>query len=125
MTRGIHLYFSIFTKDHFYNVTTAFLSLVYFQISGTSMLEINLERSAVVEWLERPSYGAESRIKVVSSSLGFAMRRLENSLCQPSSKWTPFTNQGRIKQQTEKDRLCFSSAVPNSNPHCPYGYSAI
>ena len=25
--------------------------------------------------------------KVVSSRLGFVMRQLENSLCQPSSKW--------------------------------------
>ena len=28
----------------------------------------------------------------VSSRLGFAMRQLENSLCQPSSKWVPFSN---------------------------------
>ena len=32
----------------------------------------------MVEWLERLDYGAESRRKVVSSRLGFAMRRLEN-----------------------------------------------
>ena len=36
-------------------------------------------RGAVVEWLERLGYGAKSRRKVVNSSLGFAMRRLENS----------------------------------------------
>ena len=34
----------------------------------------------VVEWLERLDYGAESRRKVVSSRLGSAMRRLENSV---------------------------------------------
>ena len=34
--------------------------------------------------LERFDYGAESRRKAVSSRLGFAMRRVENSLCQPS-----------------------------------------
>ena len=28
----------------------------------------------------------------VSSRLGCAMRRLENSLCQPSRKWVPFSN---------------------------------
>ena len=28
----------------------------------------------------------------VSSRLGWAMRRLENSLCQPSRKWVPFSN---------------------------------
>ena len=55
-----------------------------------------------------------------------SMQGLENSLCQPSSKWVPFSNKGRIRQQKEKDELCLSSAVPkiqwDSNPHCPYGY---
>ena len=37
-------------------------------------------RGIVVEWLERDDYGAESRRKVVSSRLDFAMRRLENSV---------------------------------------------
>ena len=41
---------------------------------------IVLERGTVVEWLEQLGYGAESRRKVVSSRLGFAMRKLENSL---------------------------------------------
>ena len=45
-----------------------------------------------VEWLERLDYGAECRRKVVRSRLGFAMRRLENSLCQPNNKWVPFSN---------------------------------
>ena len=31
-------------------------------------------------WLERLDYGAESRRKAVNSRLGFAMRRLENSV---------------------------------------------
>ena len=47
-------------------------------------------RGAVVECLERLDHGAESRRNVVSSTQGFAVRRLENSLCQPSSKWVPF-----------------------------------
>ena len=34
----------------------------------------------MVEWLEWLDYGAEGRRKVVSSRLGFAMRRLENSV---------------------------------------------
>ena len=34
----------------------------------------------MVEWWERLGYGAESRCKIVSSRLGFAMRRLENSI---------------------------------------------
>ena len=40
----------------------------------------------MVEWLERLSYGAESRRKVGSSRLGLAMRRLEKSPYQPSSE---------------------------------------
>ena len=80
----------------------------------------------MVEWLERLDYGAESRRKVVSSRLDFAMRRLENSLCQPSSEWVPFSNQGRLRQQKERDGLRFTSAVAkiqwDSNPNCPYGY---
>ena len=66
----------------------------------------------MVEWLERLGYGAESRRKFVSSRLGFAMWRLENSLCQPSSKWVPFSNEGRLRQRKEKDGLRLSSAVP-------------
>ena len=51
-----------------------------------------VERGAVIEWLEQLDYVAESRPKVVSSRLGFAMRRLENSLCRPSGEWVPFSN---------------------------------
>ena len=36
----------------------------------------------MVKWSEQLSCGAESRHKVVSSRLGFAMRRLQNSLCE-------------------------------------------
>ena len=38
------------------------------------------EMCVVVEWLELLDYGAEGRRKVVSSRLGFAMQRLENSV---------------------------------------------
>ena len=38
----------------------------------------------MVERLEQLDYGAESCRKVVSSRLGFAMRRLENCLCPPA-----------------------------------------
>ena len=45
------------------------------------------------ECLERFDYGAESRRKVVSSRLGFAMRRLENSLRKAKAakgeRWAP------------------------------------
>ena len=47
------------------------------------------------------------------------------TLCLPSSKWAPFSNQGRIRQRNERDGRHFSFAVPkiqwNSNPNCPYG----
>ena len=54
-------------------------------------------RGAVVEWLEWLGYGAESRRKVASSALGFAIRRLEICLFQPSSKWVPFFESGKDK----------------------------
>ena len=56
----------------------------------------------MVDRLQRLDHGAERRRKVVSSRLGFAMRRLENSLCHPSSKWVPFSNKGRIRQPKER-----------------------
>ena len=50
----------------------------------------------------------------------------KNSLCQPSSKCVPFSNQERIRQGKEKAGLGLSSAVPkiqwDSNSHCPYCY---
>ena len=45
----------------------------------------------MVEWLEQLDMAQKVAVKR-SSGLGFAMRRLENSFCQPSSKWVPFSN---------------------------------
>ena len=56
-------------------------------------------RVAIVWWLERLGIGAESHRKVGSSRLGFAIRRLENSLYQSSSKEVHFSNQRRIRQR--------------------------
>ena len=43
-----------------------------------------------------------------------------------SSKWEPFSNQGRIRQQKERDGLSVSSVVPKiywaSKPHYPYSF---
>ena len=39
-----------------------------------------LNKICLAEWLERLDYSSESHHKVVSSRLGFTMRRLENSL---------------------------------------------
>ena len=59
----------------------------------------------------------------MSSRLGFAIRLLENFLCQPSSKWVPFSKQGKIRQRTERDGLRLYFAVPmiqwDSNPTAP------
>ena len=55
----------------------------------------------------------------VSSRTGFAMRRLENSLCQPSSILVPFSNKGRIGQSKERDALRLSSAVPKIQSTAP------
>ena len=44
-------------------------------------------------------------------------------LCQPSSKWVTFSNQGKIRQRKEQDRLRLSFAMPmmqwDSNPTAP------
>ena len=55
------------------------------------------------------------------------MRRLENSLCRPSSEWVSFFELGKAKAaRGERDGLHLSLAVPkiqwDSNPHCSYGY---
>ena len=58
--------------------------------------------------------GAESRRKVVSSRLGFAIRLPENFLCQSSSKWVTFFEPGKIRQRKERDGLRLSFAVPRT-----------
>ena len=59
---------------------------------------------AMVEWLERLGYGAESRRKVeFEAGLCHATTV---KLCQPSSKWVPVSNQRRIRQRKERDALC-------------------
>ena len=52
--------------------------------------------------IERLGYSAESRRKVVRLRPGIAIRQLEkvNSFCQPSSKWVPFSNLGRISSES-------------------------
>ena len=52
---------------------------------------------AVVVWLERLGYDAESRHKALSLRLGLAMRRLENSVCPPSSNIGTFFQLGKDK----------------------------
>ena len=41
-----------------------------------------------------------------------SMRRLENSVCQPISKWVPLSKKGRISQYMGKDRFRLLPAVP-------------
>ena len=49
--------------------------------------------------------------------------RTTGKLCQPSSKWVPFSNLGRIRQLKERDGHCLSFAVPKilyaSSPTAP------
>ena len=52
----------------------------------------------MVEWLEWLGYGAESRRKVMSSRLGFAMQRLENSVNPAVNRYLFF----RIKAMAAK-----------------------
>ena len=55
----------------------------------SSIISLERRRGRVVRaarlWCRKSPYR-------VSSRLGCAMRRLENSLCQPSRKWVPFSN---------------------------------
>ena len=53
----------------------------------------------------------QSRRKVIGSNPDFAIRRLENSYCKPSSKWVPASNHGGIKQRKERAALRLSSVV--------------
>ena len=39
--------------------------------------------------------------KVAGSNLGSAFWKLENSLCQLTSNWVSFSNQGRVRQVKE------------------------
>ena len=52
--------------------------------------------------------------EVMNSSPGFAIRRPENSPCQPSSKWT--SNMERIKQRKERDLLRYSGTLTPTAP---------
>ena len=76
-------------------------------------------RGAVVRWLERLGNGADKRRKVVSSRLGFAIRRLKSSLCQPNSKWVPSSNQRRIGSKRREMSFAFHFAVPKRAPTVP------
>ena len=84
------------------------------------------KRGAVVEWLERRGYGAESRRKVVSSRLCFAIRLLENFLCQSSSKWVTFFESGKNKAAKgagwAPPFFCCAHDTVGLLPHCSYGY---
>ena len=40
------------------------------------------------------------------------MQPLENSLCQSISKWVPFSNLRRVRQEKETEGLRLSFAVP-------------
>ena len=61
-----------------------------FQIISLNTVRVDERRRgrvvrAALLWCKKSS-------KSVSSRLGFAMRRLDNSLCQPNSKLIPFSN---------------------------------
>ena len=67
-------------------------------------------------WCRKSPVGRELR-------LGFAIRRQENSVCKPSSKWIPFSNQGKKRQRKKRDWLRLSFTVPmiqwDSKPTVP------
>ena len=98
-------------KSIYFNSTLNFAILSDFKMRN-SLERRRGRRGVVVKWLERLDYGAKSCRKVVSSRLGFAMRRLENSLCNPAVNGYLFANKGRLRQRKERDGLRLSSAVP-------------
>ena len=59
----------------------------------------------------------------------FVIRRLENSLCQPSSKCASFFESVKDKAKKGRYELRLLSAVPlihwASNPYCSYGYQVM
>ena len=61
-------------------------------------------------WLEQFGYGAEL-LEGLKFKAGLCHMTTEK-LCQPSSKWVPFSNQGKVRQQKERNGLCFLFAVP-------------
>ena len=62
-------------------------------------------------WL---GYGADGCFKVLSLRLGFAMKRLQNSLCQP--KWVPFFELGKDKAaKGEEWALSFHLLCPRDS----------
>ena len=79
----------------------------------------------MVEWLKRMVMVQ----KVAGRSFEAGLRNPTTGrfLCQTSSKWVPFSNQGKICQQKEGDRLRLSFSVPKNSwnlphPHCSYDY---
>ena len=50
--------------------------------------------------------------KVAGRSCDRAKVSPSNNWKKLSSEWVPFSNQGRIRRQKERDGLCLSSAVP-------------
>ena len=72
----------------------------------------NME-SIKVKWLEQLGYGAESRCKVVSSRLGFAICDDWKTLSvNRAVKWVPLSNHGRIRQQKKRDGSAFLQLSP-------------
>ena len=55
-------------------------------------------------------YRAESRRKVMRERVGFAIRRLETSLCQPSKQSVPFSILERQRQRKDGDGIQLLSA---------------
>ena len=61
-----------------------------------------------LEWLGN----MVQKVAVRSLVRGWASPCNDCKTLPPSSKWVPFSNQGRIRQQKERDGLRLSSAVP-------------
>ena len=79
----------------------------------------------MVEWFERAWLWCRESPEGREFKAGLC-HPTTGKLCQPSGKWVFFSNQGRIRQQKERDGLGLSFAVTDTvelySPHCNYGY---
>ena len=68
---------------------------------------------------------AQSHREVMRLPPSVTIHPTTGKLCQSSSKWVPFLNQGMIRLGKERDGLFLSSAMPKSGSLTPTAPTAI
>ena len=85
----------------FWKTTTHFMDDYRYQMSEEIFEGLTTKTGIKVRWLETLLW-SRSR-EGCENETGLRHPILENSICQPSSKWIPFLSQGRIRQPKERD----------------------